>query len=280
MNFNFKKIHLPVVILIIMTAIIIPVFTAYADVLIEPDNDFWRKNSNKMKHMVHNFYANGENGYVTFVVEPNSTREVFSVMNGEVVYITYTYTENGVAWGITEKNTGAPDNSRWESGWVQMEQLYVMYDSIIFYEENSAVFTEREFNVEDYYSEGDIVFWTWPGSGKTNFVMEALYIDNGDLPIDILGSTIYTDSDGNEWGYIAYIYGSRHVWVCLSDPSNHNIPAFNPAPKPDLIAAAPPSSGQSSNQRFSAPMLAISLVSLAAMLSLVLIRLFWDKKKK
>jgi hypothetical protein len=45
-------------------------------------------------------------------------------------------------------------------------------------------------------------------------------------------STYYTDPQGRVWGFIGYLYGHRNIWVCLSDPLNSDIPAFNPAPPP------------------------------------------------
>ena len=286
MEFDIRRTQLTVLIVVVVTIMLISTAgRARADVMIEPDNDFWRRNTDKMVSMVHNFYANGEAGYVIFVAEPNIVRESFSVSNGEIIYITYTYTDDaGVIWGVTERNTGNADRTDWKSGWVKMSELQVIYDSYIFYDENKDSFLNRTFNAADYYTDGDFIVWTWPGSGVIEQVIRENLIADGELPIDVMGETIYIDSDGREWGHAAYLYGSRDVWICLTELSNNEIPAFNSAPMPELTAAVePPPHGQASSgnaRNLSSPMMVITLVSLVAMLSLVLIRVLWDRKSK
>ena len=126
------------------------------------------------------------------------------------------------------------------------------------------------------------------------------------------GHIIFTDDEGRDWGYVSYFYGFRDFWVCLNDPSNPNIPAFNPAPEPSLYPAVDPPdvslngqtfepapepslypavdppevslNGQtddsSTHSRFTSPMFVVTLVSLVAMLSLLLIGVIRDRKKK
>jgi len=124
----------------------------------------------------------------------------------------------------------------------------------------------------------------------------------------------YVDDEGREWGFIAYIYGHRQIWVCLDDLSNQEIPAFSAAPVPNLHTASGSSGTEQTDRnpsnttgtsdatgttstatgtsdtsststdatgtqnRLTLPILAISLVALAVVLSLVLIRVFWRKK--
>ena len=289
MFFGFKRVFFTLV-FTVAAIMIISSGTMRADVLIEPDNDFWRRNTDKMQSEVHNYYANGQAGYVTFFFEPGSAREVFTMQNGEVAYVIYTYTDtSGLVWGIVEKNTGNANNTDWRSGWVPMSDLDVIYDGIIFYNEFKNDLIQRAFNVQDYYTEGDLVLWSWPGSGEISWTVEGSLISSGELPVDLGGDSIYLDSDGREWGFVPYLYGTRNVWVCLSDLSSTDIHAVNAAPEPQLHTAAD-SSDPSQNpvtpqadepaRRLSTPMMAISLVSLVAMLSLVLISLLRDRKNK
>jgi len=160
-----------------------------------------------------------------------------------------------------------------------MSELYIIYDSIIFYNEHADDFISREFNVQDHYTDGDLKFWTWPGSGKISLTLKSSDIDSGDLPIDITGDVIYIDPNGQEWGYVSYLYGSRNIWICLSDPSNNEIPAFNRAPEPDLTAAVePPLPGSGIAGWISTPVIVIVLVSVVVILSLVLIFFLRNKK--
>jgi len=287
-----------VVLTLVMT--LQPLQLAHADVIVEPDDDFYRRNRQDMKYMGRSFYANGENGYIKLLVEPNSVREVISIANGEIVYIMYTYSDNGVLWGVTEVNING-----WVTVWILMDDLNLVYDSIEFASDHGSEFVERDFNIGELDFDGDLILWTWPGSGEISWVFERQYL-MGDTNMGE-GSTIYIDMEGREWGYLGYFYGSRSIWVCLDDPSNQNIPAFNPAPTPDLQTRTQPpatqgdtrepnaqsgdddiritnpdsqSSANSGNMsgQLSSPMLVITLVSLVAMLSLVLIRLLWKKE--
>ena len=280
-SFIGKIKHAGVFIFITAALLLIPFVTAQADVLIEPDNEFWRKNTNKMKNAIHNYYSNGEAGYITFTAAPGSAREVFSIQNGVYIYITHIYDDNGTLWGITERNIGNENRSVWRTGWVKMNELYIIYDSHIFHNEHANDFISRDFNVQDYYTDGDLILWTWPGSGKISLTLKSSDIDSGDVPIDITGDVIYTDPNGHEWGYVSYLYGSRNIWICLSDPSNNEIPAFNRAPEPNLIAAIePPIAGSGITGWISTPVIVIILVSSVVVLSLVLIYLMRNKKAK
>jgi len=265
-----------VVLLVLAVVILLPYATALADVLVEPDDSFYRKNSNRMRVVNRSFYANGESGYITLVREPNSSREVLSLENGKHIYIMFSYDDNGTVWGVAEINISETETRRYVTGWVQMSQLHPVYNSGMFYNENRDNFIDRQFNLSMIDPDGEVLLWTWPGSGKTN---GTLNIDNFSREIDEeAGNTMYIDKDGREWGYITYFYGYRDVWICLTDPSNPDIPAFNKAPEPNLYPAPNPDSTPTTNS--SSLILAATLVSLVVTLSLVLIFLFWNKKKQ
>jgi len=117
--------------------------------------------------------------------------------------------------------------------------------------------------------------WSWPGSGKKSGTFDVSGFFGADETNMNIGDTVYIDKDGREWSYMSYFYGYRDIWVCISDPSNTDIPAFNLAPELDLFPAVEPGAV---SKRPSTPMLAISLVSLTVMLSVVLIFVFWNKK--
>jgi len=181
---------------------------------------------------------------------------------------------------------------------VPMDELYLVYDSIAFVDEFEHEFTivseyETAFDIAEMDIEGDLILWTWPGSGVISWVFEREHLmEETNMGS---GNTTYTDVEGREWGLLNYFYGQRNIWICLDDPSNPDIPAFNNAPEPVLKSASQVPEGDEPvigsdesaentggilQSILSQPMLAISLVSLVAMLSLVLIRVFWSKEKK
>jgi len=191
----------------------------------------------------------------------------------------FIYDDNGVEWGITEIYSERSSNNEVPNGWVPMSQLSVVYDSAAFMDEHADKIQERDFDLGTLTFDGDMVMWSWPGSGQIAGTFDMQHI-MGETNMNI-GTNIYTDEQGREWGYLGYFYGFRNLWVFLEDPSNKDIPAFNPAPNPNLFPSSdPPAISNNALSRLSPPMLAISLVSLVAMLSLVLIRVLWDRKIK
>jgi len=108
--------------IIVLTA---PVVAARADVLLEPyDDDFYYRNSSNCVQMMQSFYTNGENGYVFLCSEPGEGNEKYSIINGETLFIQYTYNHNGEIWGVTETFL----QNKKITGWIAMRQLYIIYD--------------------------------------------------------------------------------------------------------------------------------------------------------
>ena len=281
-----KKIF-TLIIMVLAIALLFPYATVLADVLIEPDDDFYNRHRSRMRSMNRSFYANGENGYITLLREPDSRREVISFENGKVLYIMFTFDDDGTVWGITEVNISETETRRFVTGWVQMDNLHTIYDSREFFNEHEDEFISRPFDISDLDLDGDLVMWSWPGSGKVSGTYDTLHLFGNETNMNI-GEIVYIDKFEREWGYMAYFYGFRDVWICITEPSNSNILAFNPAPAPDLYPAAEPGSVPASDsagygssvQGPSGLILAATLVSLAVTLSLVLIFIFWNKKAK
>ena len=130
----------------------------------------------------------------------------------------------------------------------------------------------------DFLDEADeVVFWTWPGSGSYNTILGQPYKDNVFGEAYLLFTRSYVDADGREWGFFTSKYW-QNIWVCLSDPSNPDIPAFNPAPEPELWQ---PGEGQLEMPGgLPLPVLIIILVAALAIASAVLIRVLWRRKAK
>lgn len=249
---------------------------ARADVLVEPNNDFYSRHRHECVRVDRSFYANGEGGFASLKKEPGSNDEVIQIVNGEILYIMLTYNRQGELWGATEIfSPEIPPNQR-PNGWISMEQLLLKYDYISFEEDHWNEIYPIGADYEQLPTEGDLVFWSWPGSGIEAFFLEEEW-RSSDVEANWLQPELgYRDSAGREWGLFTYVYGARNLWACLSDPSNRDIPAFNPEPAPELWQA---SATDSPPGGLSTPLLLIILVVALAMGTAVLIRVFWKPKK-
>jgi len=248
--------------------------TAGADVLIEPRNDFFDQHINDIVYLRRDFYVNGRNGFVSVKTEPGSTSEIAVLTNGEIHQIQYTYDHNGSIWGVFDVEAPNKPFQEWQRGWVLMDDLLVVYDAISFEEDFANEISDYSGSIDTLFEQNELVFWKYPGSGVITQVWDesAITDPNRDFREWWTSYLFYTDSDGREW--IAFPSMVKQ-WICLSDPSNHNIPAFNPAPEPEF--RQPGDEHLRSPGGLPPPVLIIILVAAVAVVTAVLIRVFWKK---
>ena len=230
MIITMKKKVLPVLLLSLVLSIIFPIMRVNADVIWEPNDDFYKRNSTRCEYLSRMFYANGDDGYITFRTEPGEGKEVERRKNGETFLIQFTYDHNGESWGVAEFDKGGTSEN--VSGWAPMDQLLVVYDKISFREEYGDEFYQYTGSYDLLFEVEELVFWTWPGSGE--IIMSHTARNEEPESNWLIAADAYRDSEGREWGLIPYFYASRHMWVCLDDPGNRDIPAFHAAPEPSL----------------------------------------------
>jgi len=260
-------------------------FAANADVLVEPNNDFYTRHRNECTYLNRSFYANGPSGSVSVKLAPDTKKEIAVIENGESIWIQFTYNHNGQIWGaaITSWDWDKPD------GWIPMEQLLLIYDYISFEKEHQEEFYTYSGDYEALYEVDDIVFWTWPGSGVWDLIFNAASLPE-DIGIYFDNSNTYRDEQGREWGFIGYMYGKRNFWICLSEPDNKDIPAFNPAPQPKIRQPQDNNTGNTGNtgvtsntdtvpRPFSMPVFIIILVVIVVIGTVVLIKVLWKSGK-
>lgn len=258
----------------IIIALMCPAIFVSADVLWEPNDSFYERNREKCTYLARSFYANGVGGFISLKTEPGANREVAKYENGTVLHIQFTYDHNGDTWGIG-----------YDPGWVRMDQLLLKYDSISFDEEHGHEFYAFTSSIDPLFEHETLIFWTWPGSGEIAMAHEPLS-SNRELESNWLTPPhVYRDSEDREWGYVPYFYARRSTWVCISDSSNNEIPAFNAAPEPEFrppggAGSSPDDLDGSSTGWLSTPLLIVILVIVVAVASAVLIRTFWKKKDK
>ena len=247
--------------------------SARADMLAEPDNDFYRRNYDKCVALQRSFYANGRSGSVSLKARPGSGGEVLNFENGTVLFIMFTYNNNGTIWGVTEI---------WEprkSGWLPMDDLLLKYDYISFEEDYRDEFYSYSGAYDALQEIPDLIFYTWPGSGEISRILEAQWRNSSEHEKNFLegNKTAYKDSEGREWVFIPYLFGRINGWICLSDPLNKDIPAFNAEPQPELWQ--PGEEHLEPQGGLSLPTIVIILVAALVIITAVLIRVFWKKKR-
>lgn len=180
---------------------------AFADLIVEPEDDFYRHNMNECYHLGASFSAKGPDGGVTFYKSPKNSKIAFRLENGEDIYIQYIYEDkNGITWGVAELY----DNGDYTSGWAPMDYLWENYSSDMFITQYSGSMRSEDRELDTDGVDENVYFWRYPGSEYYN---ESSF-DTADLSFN----RIFTDEQGRDWGYVGYFYGIRDSWVLLDAP--------------------------------------------------------------
>jgi len=261
--------------IVVVFAITMHLF-AYADVLIEPGNDFFDRHINKIEYLRREFYANGSGGFVSVKTEPGSNNEIAQIENGGIHQIQYTYNNHGEIWGVLDVEVPGKPYQEWQRGWVLMDDVLVVYDTFSFEDEYKDEIYTYTGSIDILFEGHELVFWKYPGSGVvTGSWDESVLSDpNRDFRTWWDEYPAYTDADNREW--IAFPILVKE-WICLSDPTNNSIPAFNPPPEPELWQPGETLPAQSGN--FTVPILIVSLVIALVIVTFFLIRILWKKAK-
>ena len=72
---------------LIVCLLFLPAGTALADVVFEPENDFYKQHQREILYLGRSFVANGEGGNVPIQNAPNSRGLAGSIQNGRSIYI-------------------------------------------------------------------------------------------------------------------------------------------------------------------------------------------------
>ena len=161
----------------------IAVHSAYADLIIEPDNDFYRQHERQIVNLGRSFTANGEGGSVPVRKDPGARNDIAAIPNGDVAHVQYSCLYGGVFWGF------APEYS----GWVKMDQLLVLYDYVAFEESHLDEFYPYEGDYNEIKEARAAVAWPWPGADAYLWSFDDLDAEN------FWVSFAYMDEEGREW---------------------------------------------------------------------------------
>ncbi len=194
---------------------------ALADVIWEPEGDFFLEHESECSYENRAYIAAGAEGFVRAFDEPLG-KLTAEYPNGEEFWIEWIWDREG-GWGYFRYHD---EDEGWQQAWVQMGDLTVKYDAVSFAQEHGAEFLHPE---EDALLplEGleQLVVWTYPGA-EDHYVL-AVYADSDQPPLWF--DTLYEDPEGRTWGNLNYYYGYRNVWVCLTDPESEDLSAAVPA---------------------------------------------------
>lgn len=200
----------------------------YADVIFEPQNDFYFEHHQDMRYVNKDYLAPGPvDGYES----PEDDDVTLTVDEGTQLYISFVYTdENGEEWGVYE------DWSANATAWYRLSDLVPVYDYRDFANEHKHEFSPYTDELKDLPLEGgDMPLWSYPGSEDLSGYV---YLDEYFTAADYADS-VYVDPDGRTWVFIPYYHGG-HGWVNADDPLNPdpvifdlNAPAETPALTPE-----------------------------------------------
>jgi hypothetical protein len=252
-----------IAIIIIFFFLLAAPLAAFADALVDPDNnDFYRTNKDQIVYLGRSFSANGEKGNVAIKKEPGSSRTLTTIQNGDCIYLEYSCLYDGNFWGFT---VSLP-------GWVEIDQMLVLYDFVAFDEEHAGEFYAYEGSYDEIEKTKSAVVWPWPGSGAPRWTATDINLDHFTV------SHAWRDPDGREWGFVQYMTGDKNIWICLDEPMNQDIPAFNPEPAPTVWESDTVHKEINSSMN-STIILIIILVAALAIGTIILIKTVWRAGK-
>ena len=126
----------------------------------------------------------------------------------DIITIIAEHTDNNdIQWGCF-----SVDNEKYNQLWIKMSDCEVIYDNVCFMEEYKAEIIDYNDELTDYSTDKPIYIWTYPNSEDA--VIMKQYPPEWTTYI----SKTYTDENGKQWGYIAYIWNNRG-WIYLDDPT-------------------------------------------------------------
>jgi hypothetical protein len=247
-----------VFVLTVLCLLLIPATAAYADVIAEPDNNFFNRHRNDCVYLGRSFCKAGEDGAAPVKKAPNSNENIAFITSTEIIFVEFSCLYKGNFWGLTQGY----------NGWVKLDEFLVLYDYISFEEEHSNDFYAYTGDYGEITKNKTAEAWPWPGADSPLWTIEDFDITHFSL------LHAYKDEQGREWGFVSYVHGNPNIWLCLSDPLNKNMSAFNPAPEPTIWESKTMHNdiGKSDN-----PELVIIIILVASLVvgTIILIKKFW-----
>lgn len=244
---------------------LLPTFAANADVIFSPEepNSFYEEHISSILYLGRTFVASSESSAVEMKRVPDSEEIVATIQNGTTVYITGSCLYDGVFWGYLYFG--------FSSGWVRLDEMLVLYDYVSFTEEHMDEFYLYTGDYAEIKETKAANVWPYPGADGYSFILNNF--DTEHFPV----TYAYTDSGGNEWGFLTHL-SDDSKWICLSDPMKSDFPVVNHEPHvwvSDTVHTDITNTPAEESISALVIMLVVALVAVTA----VLIRIFWSPKK-
>ena len=200
--------------LLILTVTLTLAVPAFADLIYEPVDYFYVTHRDQCYYVNRIYTFAGTDGSVKIWSEPNG-KSLKEHPNGEEQYISYCWSDGKIEWGYID------------DGWVCMEDMNLVYDSIEFIKDHSAEIESVDPIEVEFHSA---TLFSYPNGPEAGFIT-----DDENPPFSNLFQNIYTDEAGLRWGYVEYFYGYREKWICLDDPMKGEDPATEQSENTSVI---------------------------------------------
>lgn len=220
-----------------LAALLALALPARADILWEPDNDFYQKHG--CLYVGRNYYANGPEGFVTLYDAPGGSFVEGQYRNGVSLCVYYQYEDWGCITVFEEDGQ--------VSGWTPLAHLELIYDHISFEEEYAGRIRDYGGEFADYSGDAETVcFYPYPGAPAER-ISARMELGANNVLDNLTGtsenasyiSRVFTDENGLTWGYVNYMYGHLESWFCLDEPDGESFPVRQIA-QAELIAPQTP----------------------------------------
>ena len=134
---------------------------ALADVILEPEDSFYKRHSDQCTYQAGRTYiASGEGGSAPVYKAPDKG-EIRRIDNGNEAVCQWLYTDgNGAQWALISDG----------SGWINLYDFKVKYDWVEFEREHKDEIKHEDAEVDAAKGAGDtIIFYDYPGSERKVF---------------------------------------------------------------------------------------------------------------
>lgn len=245
---------------------------AIADVIWEPNDDFYRVHMQDCTYVNRDYYANGESGYLELFTQPGGKSLGFSE-NAELFHVQFTYALGDVIWGVVEYGTEGDrlvprSDGDYESGWINLKDTLLKSDALSFDEANDSEYFAYTGDYSELKDIRNILIWTFPNSGETGGTIDQI---DENFAVD----NVYKDIDGTQWGHVSYYYAVKNFWICLTKPTDAYIPAKD---LPILVFNSP--SPDTNPQPTGSDLSTVLIVCVAAAILISAVLIFQLNKKK
>ena len=213
-----KRWMIILLLVLLLCALAIP---AAADLVILPDNNFYKSHRSECVSEDRAYYANGPEGYVLAYTSPESP-DGKPLRNGEAFHVSNIYQNR---WGLVAYNARTMDRQNMSEsnrayGWVDLNEMVADYDGISFAADHAAEIVETNLEL-DTGLFGSAACYKYPGSG--------IVVDRPEIGWLQRNMTAFTakfiDPAGRTWGYVPKSYYHRDAWwICLDAPNDASLP--------------------------------------------------------